>query len=251
MPLNTGDLLLINPYSIHYGIPTDTDGTTPLVLSVTFNDEVLERLYPFADRYMFSLRTPRANKDDLAQLARLGEDIIRWQQSDEAIRGFKLNMLLYELLSLLYSRFVSEVRRPELVRSERNITMQIIGYMTSHRKQHLEATDVAREFGYGREHFYRPFRKATGKTFKEFLTDLRLDDACRKLSGSSASIASIARECGFPDTRALQTAVQRKYGIRAGIPRTIRKSKLTSNKTSNMKRRKYDWACTNHPSYEN
>ena len=58
--------------------------------------------------------------------------------------------------------------------------MQIIGYMTSHRKQHLEATDVAREFGYGREHFCRPFRKATGKTFKEFLTDLRLDDACRK-----------------------------------------------------------------------
>lgn len=215
MPLNTGDLLLINPYSIHYGIPTNTDGTTPLVLSVTFNDEVLERLYPFADRYMFSLRTPRANKDDLAQLARLGEDIIRWQQSDEAIRGFKLNMLLYELLSLLYSRFVSGVRRPELVRSGRNITMQIIGYMTSHRKQHLEATDVAREFGYGREHFCRLFRKATGKTFKEFLTDLRLDDACRKLSGSSASIASIARECGFPDTRALQTAVQRKYGIRA------------------------------------
>lgn len=61
-------------------------------------------------------------------------------QSDEAIRGFKLNMLLYELLSLLYSRFVSGVRRPELVRSGRNITMQIIGYMTSHRKQHLEAT---------------------------------------------------------------------------------------------------------------
>ena len=150
MPLNTGDLLLINPYSIHYGIPTDTDGTTPLVLSVTFNDEVLERLYPFADRYMFSLRAPRATKDDLARLARLGEDIIRWQQSDEAIRGFKLNMLLYELLSLLYSRFVSGVRRPELVRSGRNITMQIIGYMTSHRKQHLEATDVAREFGYGR-----------------------------------------------------------------------------------------------------
>lgn len=188
MPFNTGDLLLINPYSIHYGIPTNTDGTTPLVLSATFNDEVLERLYPFADRYMFSLRTPRATKDDLARLARLGEDIIRWQQSDEAIRGFKLNMLLYELLSLLYSRFVSEVRRPELVRSGRNITMQIIGYMTSHRKQHLEATDVAREFGYGREHFCRLFRKATGKTFKEFLTDLRLDDACRKLSGSSASI---------------------------------------------------------------
>lgn len=85
-------------------------------------------------------------------------------QSDEAIRGFKLNMLLYELLSLLYSRFVSGVRRPELVRSGRNITMQIIGYMTSHRKQHLEATDVAREFGYGREHFCRLFRKATGKT---------------------------------------------------------------------------------------
>lgn len=34
---------------------------------------------------------------------------------------------------------------------------------------------------------------------------------------------------------------------RAGISRTIRKSKLTFNE----RRRKYDWACTNHPSYEN
>ncbi|MDR3887763.1 MAG: AraC family transcriptional regulator [Bifidobacterium sp.] len=169
-------------------------------------------------------------------------------QSDEAIRGFKLNMLLYELLSLLYSRFVSEVRRPELVRSGRNITMQIIGYMTSHRKQHLEATDVAREFGYGREHFCRLFRKATGKTFKEFLTDLRLDDACRKLSGSSASIASIAREMRFPRyARAADGRATQIRHTRAGISRTIRKSKLTFNE----RRRKYDWACTNHPSYEN
>ncbi len=169
-------------------------------------------------------------------------------QSDEAIRGFKLNMLLYELLSLLYSRFVSEVRRPELVRSGRNITMQIIGYMTSHRKQHLEATDVAREFGYGREHFCRLFRKATGKTFKEFLTDLRLDDACRKLSGSSASIASIARECGFPDTRALQTAVNANT---AYARRNIANDTKIETERSNERRRKYDWACTNHPSYEN
>ncbi len=120
------------------------------------------------------------------------------RQSDEAIRGFKLNMLLYELLSLLYSRFVSGVRRPELVRSGRNITMQIIGYMTSHRKQHLEATDVAREFDTAGNISAAYSARRPAKRSKEFLTDLRLDDACRKLSGSSASIASIARECGFP-----------------------------------------------------
>lgn len=148
-------------------------------------------------------------------------------QSDEAIRGFKLNMLLYELLSLLYSRFVSEVRRPELVRSGRNITMQIIGYMTSHRKQHLEATDVAREFGYGREHFCRLFRKATGKTFKEFLTDLRLDDACRKLSGSSASIASIAREMRFP--RYARAADGRATQIRHTRRNTANDTKIETN----------------------
>ena len=189
------------------GHSADTSRTADLVMAAFATLD-----FPLTEVEVF--HTDRGSEFDNAKI-----DELDWLQcigqSDEAIRGFKLNMLLYELLSLLYSRFVSGVRRPELVRSGRNITMQIIGYMTSHRKQHLEATDVAREFGYGREHFCRLFRKATGKTFKEFLTDLRLDDTCRKLSGSSASIASIARECGFPDTRALQTAVQRKYGIRA------------------------------------
>lgn len=211
--LDTGDILLINPYSIHHGIPMSTE--KPLVLSVTFNDEVVERLYPFADRYVLSLHSSRAAQDDLNRLVWLGEEIIRWQRSDESIRGFKLNMLLYELLSLLYSKFVSGIRRPELTRAGRNITMQIIGYMTSHRRQQFGVTDVAQEFGYSREHFCRLFRKATGMTFKEFLTALRLDDACRSLSSSSASITSIAEECGFPDARALQTAMLRKYSMSA------------------------------------
>ena len=147
-------------------------------------------------------------------------------QSDEAIRGFKLNMLLYELLSLLYSRFVSGVRRPELVRSGRNITMQIIGYMTSHRKQHLEATDVAREFGYGREHFCR-----LQKTVRFLCVDSQHRKGMR-----------FPRYARAADGRATQIR-----HTRAGISRTIRKSKLTFNE----RRRKYDWACTNHPSYEN
>lgn len=214
-PLDTGDVLLINPYSIHYGTPTDDGGPTPLVLSVTFNDEILEPIYPFADRYKLSLQSPRATRDDRERLTQLGEDIIRWQSSDESLRGFELNKLLYELLTLLYSKFVSGVRHPELTRSGRNITMQIIGYMTSHHTQNLEAATVAKEFGYSREHFCRLFRKATGMTFKEFLTDLRLDDACRNISNTSASIASIAKECGFPDTRALQTAMRRKYSMGA------------------------------------
>ena len=168
-------------------------------------------------------------------------------QSDEAIRGFKLNMLLYELLSLLYSRFVSGVRRPELVRSGRNITMQIIGYMTSHRKQHLEATDVAREFGYGREHFCRLFRKATGNVQR--ISDRpaigrRLQKTVRFLCVDSQHRKGMRfpRYARAADGRATQIR-----HTRAGISRTIRKSKLTFNE----RRRKYDWACTNHPSYEN
>lgn len=215
VPVSAGDILLINPYSIRYGIPEETNGSAPLVLSVTFNDEILERIYPFADRYEFSLQSVRATRDDKAKLTQLGEDIIRWQRSDESIRGFKLNMMLYELLTLLYAKFVSGVRSPELTRSGRNITMQIIGYMTSHYGRNLEAAEVAKEFGYSREHFCRLFRKATGMTFKEFLTDLRLNDACRSLSSSSTSIARIAKECGFPDTRALQTAMRRKYSMDA------------------------------------
>ncbi len=99
------------------------------MLLVTFNDKVVERLYSFAGRDEFSLQSPRVTRDDQAKLVRLGEGIIHRQKSDESIRGFKLNMLLCELLSLLYLRFVSAVCSPETTRSERSITMQIIGYI--------------------------------------------------------------------------------------------------------------------------
>lgn len=214
IPLEAGDALLINPYSIHYGIPQDI-GVNPLVLSVTFNDEVLQRVYPFVDRYEISINTSRVADDERDKLKNLAEQLLYWQRSDESIRGFKLNMLLYDLLSLVYSAFVTGVRKPEFTRSGRNITMQIVGYLTSHHTQKLDASMVAQEFGYSREHFCRIFHKATGETFKDFLTDLRLEDACRKLSSSSTSVARIAVESGFPDTRALQKAMQRKYAMSA------------------------------------
>ena len=107
---------------------------------------------------------------------------------------------------------------------EENITMQIIGYMTSHRKQHLEATDVAREFGYGREHFCRLFRKATGKNVQRISDRPAIGRRLQKTVRFLCVDSQHRKGMRFPRyARAADGRATQIRHTRAGIPRTIRK----------------------------
>ena len=65
----------------------------------------------------------------------------------------------------------------------------------------------------------RAFRKRAGIAPMEFLSDLRLAIARKRLAGTPDPIAKIANEVGYASEGALSKAIMRKYGTRPGALR--------------------------------
>lgn len=206
--IKSGGTLIISPYELHHAlIDSPYRG-----ISVTFNGDIIAKLYPFSDRYRFSWSATTASDDDRSSLVNLLTRIMELSNRQERDRSFLINATLYEMLSLLYTRFTCGIRRPEEIRRGRNIIMEIIGYLNKHYTQPLTETFVAQQFGYSREHFSRLFKRATGNSFKEYLTELRCEDAHAKLLNSKSSVADISQAAGFPSATSFNAAFRQRYG---------------------------------------
>jgi AraC-like DNA-binding protein/quercetin dioxygenase-like cupin family protein len=76
----------------------------------------------------------------------------------------------------------------------------------------FEATDLdqaAAELGMSRRRFTHLFREATGTSWSNHLTRLRIDYACQLLRETSRSVTAVAFECGFEDLSNFYRAFKR------------------------------------------
>jgi AraC-like DNA-binding protein len=61
--------------------------------------------------------------------------------------------------------------------------------------------------------FSRYFKTASGQTFSDMVTRLRLAHACRLLEGTSLPIAVIARDAGFANLSNFNRRFRATYGM--------------------------------------
>ena len=71
---------------------------------------------------------------------------------------------------------------------------------------------LAAELGCSEGHLHRQFRRVTGKTPMEYLTDLRLSAAADLLSHSTLSVKQAARLCGFTDPLYFSRVCRKRMG---------------------------------------
>ena len=95
----------------------------------------------------------------------------------------------------------------------RNRFMDVLDYLEKHYQQPLTTQSVAAHFGYTREYFCRLFRRYGNYTFKQYLTEVRLNAVVHDLYTSDQSVGQIAMDHGFPDEKSFFTAFKKKYGV--------------------------------------
>lgn len=74
---------------------------------------------------------------------------------------------------------------------------RVLAYLAENVEEHISQTEVAGIVGLSPAAFSRFFRRAMGKTFQAYVTDLRLGLACRQLLDSDNPISEIAFASGF------------------------------------------------------
>jgi AraC family transcriptional regulator len=124
--------------------------------------------------------------------------------------------------SLAYAltvRFLHVARRKKQQESAlqhalpRHLLRRVIERMNSDLSTDLTLSALATESGYSRAHFLRMFRGATGKLPYQYLSDLRLDEAERRIRAGTTPLIEIAMACGFSSHSHLCKAFRRRFGV--------------------------------------
>ncbi|WP_051425693.1 helix-turn-helix domain-containing protein [Jiangella gansuensis] len=74
---------------------------------------------------------------------------------------------------------------------------EVFGFLHAHYPDPIRLDDVAAVAHLSSAAFSRFFRRATGRTFTAYLTELRVGAACRLLADTDRAVADIAAACGF------------------------------------------------------
>jgi AraC-like DNA-binding protein len=80
---------------------------------------------------------------------------------------------------------------------------------------------IAREAGLSRFHFLRLFKQTYGETPFKRVTRLRMEEAQRRLVGSSDSVTEIAFACGYENSAHFASAFGRVFGVSPTIFRRL------------------------------
>ena len=85
--------------------------------------------------------------------------------------------------------------------------------MNANAARGINAAKVVRMTRAGTTNFYRQFQDATGKTPAAYLRKLRLEEACRLLTETAASVTAIAEKCGFSSANYFALFFRRETGL--------------------------------------
>jgi len=92
-------------------------------------------------------------------------------------------------------------------------------WITAHLHQDLSVETLAERACLSPRQFTRRFKRAFGVTPGEFVENLRLDEARRRLSTSGVTIEGIAESVGFGSADSFRRAFERRFGIAPSIYR--------------------------------
>jgi ABC-type Fe3+-hydroxamate transport system substrate-binding protein len=129
-----------------------------------------------------------------------------WNQPEEN-QPFALQQQFTELLTELYDS-AAEITEPPLHWLDR-----VMQYIESHYNEDITRSQAAELAGVTPEHLSRAFRKATGQTFNEYVTLLRIRTAQQRILTGAPNLSTLALEVGYGEGTYLSRKFKQVVGI--------------------------------------
>lgn len=134
----------------------------------------------------------------------------------------EIDTLIYPLcrmLELAYLKTEAETGVSE------KLTDRVIRYVKTNYMNPLTLDVICSRYSCSRSHISHCFRKQTGCSFREFLTDVRLENAKTLLRYSELTVTEIAFSVGFNDSNYFSNVFKTRVGV---SPKGFRKGPVTA-----------------------
>ena len=210
-----GCVSLINSGEVHSCMPVidksrgDVYGATLLL-----NYEFLKRMIPNLENIYWQIVRPE-DQHKIADLIHQMAVIYSGEENDA--QNCRMISLMCEIMSVLCENCIvsiNDLSAGKLKNSER--MREILDYIHCNYSSSLTLDDMAQKFYFSRGYFSSFFKKYTGKTFKTYLTEVRILHAESMLKDTDNSISHIAQDTGFNDERRLIETFKKYYHITPG-----------------------------------
>lgn len=210
--LNCGDIVLVNPQDIHY---THVHGSCEYYL-LQIPAVHLERIRE--DWKLLHFREYLPGDGETAQLNQRLTAILReWdalEQRQEKGGHLLILVQLYRFLYLLYTEASDMVSSESRSRTERDFQRveQIMEYVKAHYREPVSLAEAAGHLSLSTEYFCRLFKKYTGQTFLEYVSQVRMSRFYEDLLQTEDSITFLLDKHGITNYKTFMKGFKAAYG---------------------------------------
>lgn len=117
---------------------------------------------------------------------------------------------LFISISRLYEK---QINKDHQSASKDDVIDEVIHYITTNFNFKITLEDLAMRVHLSREYISRYFKQKTGKNISQFLLEIRMDNAKRKLTTTYYPVSDIAEYCGYRSMCNFQKAFKKETGL--------------------------------------
>ena len=97
----------------------------------------------------------------------------------------------------VFLRILSALKQSSDQTDKSDIVRKVIAFVAEDVRVRHSLDTLAEACGYSKNHVIKVFRKETGKSPHEYITDMKIEMAKQQLLNAESSLAQISAECGF------------------------------------------------------
>ncbi len=205
--------------NLHFIVPTDFHELhvdTPLtMIKIVFDESSISQSVFDTLKLDVNLTNLTLTEKERAQFEALFVVSEGQAQAFEGSQHYtRISKNLLECLLLNLSEIAMRIlpSNAESEESESDIH-EVLVYLRRNFKKPISLSTVAEYSHFSTSHLSRLFHKTMGVTFKEYLTELRMNFAAKCLQNTDASVTEICYEAGFGSLSGFITEFRRRFGL--------------------------------------
>jgi AraC-like DNA-binding protein len=221
-----GDLVLIGPGLPHTWVSDSGMKGKSEAVVIQFSEDFIERFTGLDElsainKLLLYAKQGISIKGKISAVAREQIKLLPAKRGVEKITG--LLHILNELSALKSVSLASSFYQPLKGKENENRINKVCQYVQKHATERLTIHKAAALIHLSPGAFCKFFKRITGKTFSDYVNDIRIANVCSQLLATDKQVAEIAYGNGFETLTYFNRVFLRKKKMRPGSFRKIKK----------------------------